>query len=382
MKKIVIVATIVLLLSSCTKKNNFSIEGAISNAQNTYIYLDKLEVNGKTSSIDSAKIDNNGNFKLGGSVSYPTFFLLKINDKKFITLLVDSLEKIKICADIINFDRDYSISGSLGSLKVQELNNTLRQTNAKIDSISSLIKISGNNYLNDIQKSAWLAEIDAIIENQITYSKNFVTNNPFSLASVLAIYQKFDNGEHIIQDIQTIKIAASALNSMYPNSAHAKALYNETEKLVKQINAQKLSAFIEENGQDYPDINLPNQSGKNVSLSSLKGKVVLVQFWSALDKSSLMQTEVLKENYSKFKSKGFEIYQVSIDNDHKIWKETIESKGLQWINVGDMKGSISALTNFNIQKIPSNYLIGKDGSILAKDLFGPALHNKLNEILN
>jgi peroxiredoxin len=380
-KKIFWLFAVAIVFASCNRAENFSIQGTLSNAQNATIYLEKLEISGSIP-FDSAKIDGKGNFKLRGKVSYPTFFLLKLKDEKFVTLLIDSLEKISFSADIINFARDYKITGSDGSQKVKELNSHLQRTNTKIDSISYMLNQSIGNPNYDVQKNAWIAEINAIIENQISYSKLFVINNPFSLAAVLAIYQKFNNGEYVIQDLQTIKVAASALHSMYPNSIHAQTLYNDTEKLIRSIRSDEMNSFIDQNAVNSPDINLPDVNKKQVALSSLQGKVVLVQFWSAQDRVSRIQNEVLKENYQKYKSKGFEIYQVSVDKDEQMWKKAIEEDDMNWINVGDMNGSVEALNLYNISKIPSNYLLGKDGAILAKDLKGPSLFNKLSEILN
>lgn len=92
--------------------------------------------------------------------------------------------------------------------------------------------------------------------------------------------------------------------------------------------------------------------------------------------------EVLAENYAQFKSKGFEIYQVSIDTDRQAWLDAIEEDNLKWTQVGDMEGSVNAVNFYNIQSIPSNYLLNRKGEIIGKNLKGPALHAKLSEILN
>jgi len=382
MKKLIwIFAFVLIVASSCSKSKNFSVNGNITNAQTSTIYLEKLELD-KSVPFDSAKIDKKGNFKLTGSVNQPTFFILKLNDQKFVTLLIDSLEDISLSADYINFASEYKVSGSYGSQKVKELSDHLAKTNTKIDSISSLLNLCAGNPNYEVQKHAWIAEIDAVYRNQMAYSRKFITDNPFSLASLLAIYQKFNNDEYVVQDLQTIKVAASALHSMYPNSNHAQTLYNDTEKMIKNLRNQEVHNFIQQYGQNTPEVILPDINGRNVSLSSLIGKTVLVQFWSAENHDSRVFNTVLKENYSKFKSKGFEIYQISIDENEAIWKQAIEQDGLNWINVCDRKGSTSAITSFNISQIPYNYLLGKDGSIIAKDLKGPAINKKLNEILN
>ena len=202
------------------------------------------------------------------------------------------------------------------------------------------------------------------------------------MANVLALYQKFDDDTYVIQDLQSLKLAASALNSFYPESEHVKALYGNTLKLMAEERAAKMKQMIQEQGVNSPDIVLPNPDGKEIALSSLRGKYVLLQFWSAMDRGSRIVNPVLVELYKKYKSKGFEIYQVSVDDNRYEWLDAIDKDKLTWINVGDMKGSNQAVSNYNVTNIPLNYLLDKDGVIIARDLKGPNLDRLLGEILN
>ncbi|HOO84650.1 MAG TPA: TlpA disulfide reductase family protein [Prolixibacteraceae bacterium] len=380
MNRLIIFALIIIVLSSCNN-NNFSIEGRISNAQTQMVYLDKLNING-TTPFDSSRIDANGKFKISGSVSYPTFFLLRLNDQKFITLLIDSTEKVQFSADYLNFSKDYRIDGSIGSEKVKLLNDKLAKTNTTIDSLQSMLNLFASNSTYQLNRQKWLAQIDSHYTAQQQFSKKFVEENPFSLASVLAIYQKFNDGNYVMQDLQTLKMAASALHSMYPKSVHALTLYNDTEKLVQDIKAQEMRQIIQQYGVNSPEINLPDHQGNKKALSAFRGKYVLLHFWSATDRGSRIMNQVLSENYKQFKSKGFEIYQVSVDTDREAWLTAIEDDNLTWTNVGDMEGSIAAVNSYNISRIPYNYLIDKEGNIIAKDLKGPAILNTLSKILN
>lgn len=381
MKKIFWIFIAALALFSCSKNDNFKVHGIITNSQSDVIYLDKLEISGSTP-FDSSKVDKNGKFKFAGQVSHPTFFLLRLGQQKFITLLLDSLEDVEFSADYLNFTSDYKVIGSQGSLQVQELTKHLRSTNNTLDSLQLILNINeGKAGYNEL-KSNIVKEIQAAVKNQQDFSTSFVNDNPFSMASVLAIYQKFNSGNYIIQDIQTLKVAASALYSAYPKSTHANTLYHDIEKLVRDIKNQELTAFIQEHGKNLPEIDLPNINGKNVALSSLEGKVVLLQFWSAHDKNCRVLNNILRENYREFKSKGFEIYQVSVDSDREIWEKAIAEDQLTWINVGDMRGSNSAIFSFNVRSLPTNYLINQDGTIVARDLIGPEIHKKLSELLN
>lgn len=380
MKKLIILAVVLTAFYACSD-HNFEIEGKITNAQNSVVYLEKLDVN-KTSLVDSSKIDKNGMFRFKGSVDMPTFFLLKLDERKFVTLLVDSTDQIQFSADNISFSTDYSISGSPGSEKVKRLNDYLFRTNKAIDSIQSLISITPKNSQYNEKEKAWRNEIQEYYINQQDFTKQFVSDNPFSMASVLAVYQKFNNGEYVLQDLQTLKMVASALYSIYPGSGHAQSLYRETDQLVKQVKKSQLTELVKEFEVNSPEIVLPDVKGNDVALSSFRGKYVLVHFWSALDRGSRILNEVLVENYQQFNRKGFEIYQVSIDESREAWLRAIELDKLNWTNVGDMSGSVVATSNYNITSIPSNYLLDPEGNIIAKNLQGPALYQMLNEILN
>jgi peroxiredoxin len=140
--------------------------------------------------------------------------------------------------------------------------------------------------------------------------------------------------------------------------------------------------MIQEQGENSPEIVLPNPEGQEIALSSLRGKVVLLQFWSALDRNSRILNEALVEAYRKYKNKGFEIYQVSVDDNRVEWVDAIDQDRLTWINVGDMEGSNQAVRAYNIQTIPYNYLLNEEGEIIAQNLKGPALDRALAQLLN
>lgn len=380
MKKIfLILLVLAAFISACKKPNGFVISGKITNAEEKYLYLDELKVAASVP-IDSVKIKKDGSFEFKGKIDYPNFFLLRLSDQNFLTLLVDTTEKITVYGDAANFSRDYIVEGSPGSLLVQELSNRLTVTKHKLDSIRSRLIVFRTREGYGAEKARWEQQLIDIKKSQIEYSTDFVQKHPFSMASVLALYQKFDDANYVVQDLQSLKVAASALNSVFPRSEHVKALYANTMRLMADEKNSKLKEFIKEHGTNSPDINLPDYNGKDILLSSLRGKIVLIQFWSAKDRASRIQNEALTELYSKYKSRGLEIYQVSVDNERNAWIDAIEQDGLNWINVGDMKGSISALHNYNVQKIPSNYVLDKEGNIVARDIQGPELDKAIGKL--
>lgn len=369
-------------ISGCSKnEGRFKVNGKVTHAEDQTIYLEELQV-ASTRLVDSVKIDKNGEFEFTGKTGKPSFYLLKLTQNKFITLLIDSMEQVSIEADAANFARNYTVEGSVGSAQVKALNDQWHTTRKKLDSLQSLSNMYRGNPDYEKKLNDWSLMYDSIKQQQVSFSRQFVMDNPFSMASVLAVYQKFNEEEYIIKDLHTLRVAASALNTVYPNSGHVKALYQNTLDLMKEEQTARIRQLVQEQGQNSPDIVLPDPDGKDIALSSLRGKVVLLQFWSAVDRNSRIQNEALAEAYKKYKSKGFEIFQVSVDQNRVEWVDAIDQDRLTWINVGDMKGSNNALINFNIQNIPYNYLLNGEGEIIAQNLKGPGLDRALSRVLN
>jgi len=371
-----------ILMAGCAKdENRFTVSGKVSHAEGETIYFEKLLVS-STQLLDSAKIDKDGGFEFKGTTNIPSYYLLKLNDNKFITLLIDSLDEVIVTADAVNFERDYHVEGSTGSVQVKKLTDHLNSTQKKLDSLQSLHNLyKGNNDYPEM-KAQWEEEARKIREKQVEFSAQFVMDNPFSMASVLALYQKFGQQNYVINDLQTMRVAASALNSIYPESEHVKALYQNTVQLLKDDQSARLQQLIQEQGENSPEIVLPTPEGEEIALSSLRGKVVLLQFWAAVNRDSRILNEALVEAYNKYKNKGFEIYQVSVDNNRIEWVDAIDKDGLSWINVGDMEGSNQAVRNYNVQTVPYNYLLNEEGEVIAKDLKGQALDRALSRLLN
>jgi len=370
----------VILFGSCQKSNEFSISGKISHAEGDTIYLEELQVSTRKP-VAKVKIDKNGEFEFKGQTSIPTYYLLMLSDNNFITLLVDSVDNLFIEADAANFGKEYAVQGSLGSIQVKELTEHLNRTEHKLDSLRQLSNINRSNpdFVNLNEK--WNREYAAIIEEQTKFSTGFVLSNPFSMASVFALYQRYRDQNYVIRDLQTMRTAASALNAIYPNSNLVKALYENTLQYLRDQKAAEMKQFIEQEGINSPDIVLPDLNGKEIALSSLLGKVVLLHFWAAEDQGSRILNPLLVDAYQKYNSRGLEIYQVNVGTNRSEWIDVVDEDKLKWINVGDLEGSTQARLSYNIQNIPFNYLLDKEGKIVGRNLTGLDLDKALSQIL-
>jgi hypothetical protein len=379
MKKAFYFLIFLFVLSACGKKTNFTISGQLDGGAGKTIYFNRLLINNQ-GPADSVKLNSEGKFLIKGRTSSPAFYLLMLSRSSFVTLLVDSSETAIIKGTYKNFTRDYKVSGSAGSEILRDLDNRFYKAKTDLDSLQKLYNIHKNDPLYASKIEQWNSRYNGITIDHSNYVTAFVKRNPFSLASVYALYQKWDEKNFVINDMQTMKTAASALYSVYPKNEQVIALYNNTLEFIKEEKSKKLNAVLKNNAVNSPNIVLPDADGHQRDLWSLHGKYVLLHFWSAKDRASRIVNPVLSEIYQKFKNRGFEIFMVSVDDDRVAWMEAIANDNLSCINVGDMKGCYQAVTSYNIQELPFNYLLDKEGVIIGRNLKGPTLNQTLSNI--
>lgn len=379
MKKAVYIIIVPFLLFSCGRKTNFTISGQIEGGAGKMIFFNKLLLNSQVQQ-DSAKLDKKGKFMFKGRTSSPAFYLLKVSENNFITLLIDSTENCIITGPYKGFANKYKIIGSVGSEILEDLNSRFTTARRKLDSLHSIMESCKKDPLFTSKFNELQAQCNGIMTDHSNYVTGFVKKNPFSLACVYALYQKWNDNQYVINDLQLMKVAASALYSVYPGNEQVVALYQNTLEIIKEQSRKKLNNVINDIAVNSPNIILPDADGKEKELWSLHGKYVLLNFWSAKDRASRTLNPVLSEIYHKYRNRGFEIYMVSVDTDKAAWMEAIENDNLTCINVNDMKGCFQAVTNYNIHELPYNYLLDKEGKILAKNLKGPAINQVLGQI--
>jgi len=135
-------------------------------------------------------------------------------------------------------------------------------------------------------------------------------------------------------------------------------------------------------GQPAPDIALKDVNGNILRLADLKGKVVLLDFWASWCGPCRRANKGLVSLYARLKSKGFEIYSVSLDDDKNEWKKAIAADNITWLQVIDKGGwNASTATALKIEQIPTTFLVDQQGRIVALDLEGRQLENRVNKLL-
>ena len=192
----------------------------------------------------------------------------------------------------------------------------------------------------------------------------YIMNNSRSLTVVPVMYQSFSESLPVFgqaTDALHFSNAADTLEMVYPESKYVKALRKEAQKRLNQMELFARVSTAET--VDFLEIELPDQNGKKVKLSDVHNKVTLVYFWTASDAAQKMfNLDALLPVYEKYHSKGFEIYQVSLDVDNGMWARVMKEQKLPWTNVSDISGGASRYAMaYNLSAIPSAFIIGGNG---------------------
>lgn len=380
---LMLLATIALL-ASCTREQGITLSGTIANSSGETIYLERIDLDGFTKE-DSCVLSRDGKFNLEASpVSEPTFFRAVVG-AKMITFLADSLENIVVTADINDASWLSSIAfqNSPESQKLQEviqkatvLEKELTQYVKKIEKIDEQTRKAAND------------SMVIMIDEYKKFVEKVVFENYSSFVSYYALFQNVLDMPVLDvmneKDQTLFSTVATSLKIKYPNSVRVKDLYDyvlfakATQKR-KKMNDELLSTATEVKS---PDLNLPNLDGENIKLSSLQGKIVILQFWASSVEEARASNRQLAKLYEKYKKDGLEIYSVSFDTSKLLWEDAMLKDKVTWKSVCDLQGQYSVAARlYNVSKIPSNYIIGRDGSLIGKDLFGTRLDNKIAELM-
>ncbi len=282
MKRIFIFLAFILTVSSCKEKGTFSVTGVINGEPGKYIYLNRVEINTPVF-LDSAKINKSGKFRFKVRASEPDFYQLGYSTNDFITLLAEPGEKINLEFNGKNLFEDYTVKGSAGSEKIQSLDITLAGTKRSLDSLTAIYDKAATEPEFDSKGPALEAEYTKIIKQQRKKNIEFIINNINSIASIKALYQKINPDLYVLydpKDLQYLKIVTDSLTRHYPNSKQVQALARDFEKEMNQMYASQIEKITNDLPATKLDPDLIDVTGKRVALSSLKGKYVLLTFWS------------------------------------------------------------------------------------------------------
>ncbi len=361
----------VIFLTSC-HSSTVKISGRLVGSDCRTVYVEQETQLGQTV-IDSATVDSAGNFllKIKEEDETPSLYNLVCNAER-IPLFLAGGDHVTINA-VGRVLPNYTVQGSAESELLRQFYQPFVAGLARLDELASLSREEALNEEGLLRiETAYKAEYLRIKREQL----KFIIEHQSSLAAVYALYQRLPGDVFLFNldgDLIYYRMVADALEESYPQSPYLPLLASEIARMETRIN---LVPSIAETG--YPDLEMLDMFGNKVRLSSLQGKVILVEFWSAERGNSNALNAELKELYDRYADRGFEIYQVGIDTSKQAWVTAVQEQRLPWISVSDFKGEASpALGLYAVQKLPSNFLINREGVVIARDLYGDALEKAL-----
>jgi peroxiredoxin len=383
-KKLFLYLFPILVIAGC-KNNTVKISGTIENpVGEQYIYLDELKSN-ELFSVDSMKISDNGKFGFKKELESPAFYVLKTTENNFLTMLLQPGENITITAYMDSLNFPISIKGSEGTESMIAYNRKLRNTINKFNGLNQIyMQNSGNPEL-----PALIEKLDSMAQtylNEINlFTKNYIDQNLSSMVSLVALYQQIAPSVYVLNPVKDLNYflkVDSSLSALYPEYEPVTSLHQQIQELVTSLNGNPATTQVAGEGAEAPEITLPSPEGDTIKLSSTRGSYLLLDFWASWCAPCRQENPNLVKAYNLYHKKGFQIFQVSLDKTKEAWMKGIKDDNLErWIHVSDIQYWNSVVVPlYKIESIPSNFLLDKEGRIIASNLRGEQLQTKLAEL--
>lgn len=373
------------ILAACQPKvDRLAVNGSVENGIGQKIYLDYIGTT-KVTAVDSVVLDSTCRFEF--KVDEPSHFdLYRLRSKgKTITFAVLPDQNVELNAVYPNLNLNYTINGGGANDTLYDL---IREQIRMEEEINSMIRNSKDSH-QDL--NAKLQEQFAV--NATFVRNNFIYNNPLSPAAYYSLFISMSGASLFSpmtdrNDAKTFATVASAMDLYYPDDVRSKHLKNVSLKAMQATSPvvsasdslqQHFNSLVHETG--IIDVTLPNIDGNYCSLSDLKGKVVLLDFTAYKTDYSAAYTLLLRDVYSRFSHKDFEIFQVSLDTDEHFWMTA--ANALPWIAVYDERSLESPYLNmYRVTALPSAFLIDSESNITERLLSTDSLTYKIAALID
>jgi peroxiredoxin len=381
-------ALIVIFIISCNDKSSekFTVEGKIRNANTDLIFLEEASLNEMNPLIvDSARLQKDGSFKLSTLAKEENLYVLRLSQQvNPVATLINDNSSITVDIDVQKQNEPYTVKGSPAS---KTLIDYLTFSNNKLTNLYTLSR--EHDSLQSLGKNDSLLQVKAANRNrEATEFKNYVantiikSNSPSLSIFVLGSYQSYATNPFFgMQPYNPDELLAviNETSKKFPNHSGVASLKNSMTPQASQQTAPQPASLV---NKPAPDFSLPDVNGNNVSLSSFKGKYVLVDFWASWCGPCRHENPNVVKAFEKLKDKNFTVLGVSLDREKTSWIKAIKDDNLNWTNVSDLKFWESIVVPmYGIEGIPYNVLIDPNGVVVAENLRGEGLVQRLEELV-
>ncbi|MDR2472921.1 MAG: AhpC/TSA family protein [Tannerella sp.] len=357
---------IISALCGCVKDNTFTIKGVVAGSTGQTLYLENSGVTG-IMVLDSLKLQSGGKFRFEHKrPAFPDFYRLRLNNQ-LIHFPIDSTETLIFTADVLNFHTSYTVEGSDNSKAFKDI------TLAQLDANEEIRKLRDSYGMNLIPDSVYQVNVLKAVNTYKDTVKKYVFGSPMSTSAYFALFQKIDGlwtyDLYDKADSKAYGAVATSYKTFMPDNPRSKQLETLALQSLKVRRGERQKQLdLQGKAQEinFIDIELPDIYDKKVKLSEIAhGKAVLVNFTAYQTEWSGMFNITLGDLYLKYKDKGFEIYQVSLDNDAHYWKNI--AYNIPWISVRDPQSIYStSAAVYNVRQLPALFLINSKGELVKR----------------
>ena len=353
--------------SSCGNGDYKLISGELENLNPGALYLTDLSQGQQGKVIDTAVVSEDGEFVFDNPIQKPGFYRLQIGQDFQVVLPLQPNDEIKIKGDAAD-PTSIKMKGSENVERMYEFSMFNYQIAQQQEALNQEFESTPNAAQNDSILTVFRGRYAEMEQAKIDKIKEMIDEKPGLLAN-LAFMEMLDPQNP--ENLKYLKKVDKALEEEYSGIVFYDSFH-------KKLSGMSQLAV----GSEVPEISLPNPNGETVALSSLRGKVVLIDFWASWCRPCRVENPNIVAAYNKYKDKGFEIFGVSLDKTKDAWVRAIDQDNLTWTHVSDLKfWNSEAAKDYGVTGIPFAVLIDEEGKVIAKNLRGQALHQKLEEVL-
>lgn len=349
------------------KDGGFLLKGKVIDGANDLIVLQKLEA-GQLTFVDSVRADRKGKYEISASADTTMFYYVTVNSLKppGVPIILENGLSVKLDLELGQFIKT-KVKGDEQNDQLKKLYDIYVENNKAMNAFQTQYKDINPRAAGDSMIQAYNAQLISLQQKTDNDILNFVSTEKGGPSTYFAVTYVVQKPGVDLLDKALVRLQADAPNTLFSD---------RLEQRIASIGALEIGGLA-------PEIELFSPAGDKIKLSSLRGKVVLIDFWASWCRPCRAENPNVVKVYNQYHDRGFEVFSVSLDNTADRWKQAIQQDGLTWTHVSDLKGwKSSAAALYEVSGIPKTFLLDANGRILAKDLRGPALEAKLAEIFN